>query len=653
MLIEVFSNESVRLNDYNLNEVENFDIYENTVGNDIENFEQHERLSYDEELLLSDNEENDDVQSFLSSNASVNDNSSLRDELAELIVENFVSRNFVNKLLVLLNKYHRDLPTDYRALLQTPKKKDTVDVAGGEFIGFSIQDELRHILQGSNLSSITIDTNVDGVPVGQSSEFTFDVITSRVKELDYVFVAGVYCGPYKPNDVNAYLNPYIDELNLLHRENFLLGEKSISVNIGLFVLDAIARAPILNTKYPTGYYACHECYIQGEMLNLPARNPLSAKRSRKMSFHRIPCHARTDEEFRQKIQFTEHNPRDSHHGSRTHMAIEKLPIDIIKSFPFDYMHSALLGETRHILQVWSDTIKDFAKNLGEILIIFAKFVPSEFQRRCRERFDKWKATECRLFLVYLSFVSLKYTLPNFLFEHFLKFAIGIRILCSNKYSETLVDEAEQLIFDFISEYRANYPSEAVTYLLHGCSHLANSVRQHSKCLEEMSAFFAENNLQIIKKYYRNGRYPLQQIAKRIEERKLCASRKFVRRRSQQPKLSGMDSNGSFKKVECEKFIITNYPPNNVVFNEEMIVVVENIRLNNDGVIFVRGKAYFTSDLNNAFVSPIESKKIGIFSLNNDHTPHCIEIKLADVIGKTLFINVENFEEKTMINLLHW
>lgn len=614
------------------------------------NFDHYETVSDNTDRMSSDDD--DLTQSLDSHNSSVIDDSCLTDELAELIVDNFVSRNFVNKLLVVLHKYHNQLPTDYRALLQTPKKKNMTDVAGGHCMNFSLQDELAFILKGSNLTSITIDTNVDGVPVAKSSTLTFDVITSRIKELDYVFVSGVYCGANKPNDINAYLNSYINELNFLHREKFLLGERPVTVNIGLFIMDAIARAPILNTKYPTGYFACHECHIKGEMLDLPSRNPLSLKRSRKMSFHGIPCRRRTNVEFRQKQQFCPTDARQSHHASQMRMAIEKLPIDIVNSFPFDYMHSALLGETRHILQVWSEVIKDFAKDLGKILVIFAKFVPYEFQRKCREQFEKWKATECRLFLLYICFVSLKHVLPDYLYQHFLKFAVAIRILCCKKYSQHYINIAEQLINEYIAEYRGNYPSEAVTYLLHGCSHLANSVRHHNMHLEEMSAFFAENHLQIIKKYYRNGRYPLQQIAKRIEERKLCSSRKFVRRRSNQPKLSGMDRNGSFKKVECEKFIITNYKPNNVVFTEEVIMVVEKIRLNNDGIIFVEGRAYFTSDLDNAFHAPIESKKIGIFSLH-DQTSHRMELKLADVIGKTMFINVENFEDKFMINLLHW
>lgn len=71
-------------------------------------------------------------------------------------------------------------------------------------------------------------------------------------------------------------------------------------------------------------------------------------------------------------------------GSRTPMAIEKLPINTIRSFPFYYMHSALLSDTRHILQVWSDTIKNFAQKLCKILVKFWSYL----QNLCRSSFKE-------------------------------------------------------------------------------------------------------------------------------------------------------------------------------------------------------------------------------------------------------------------------
>lgn len=141
--------------------------------------------------ISSDDDNDDEYQSLHSNNSSVNDDSCLSDDLAELIVDNFVSRNFVNKLLVLLHKYHNDLPTDYRALLQTPKKRNLTDVAGEHFMNFSIQDELSFIQKGSELRSFTIDTNVDGMPVGKSSTLTFDVITSMVNAVVKCFVTSI------------------------------------------------------------------------------------------------------------------------------------------------------------------------------------------------------------------------------------------------------------------------------------------------------------------------------------------------------------------------------------------------------------------------------------------------------------------------------
>lgn len=66
---------------------------------------------------------------------------------------------------------------------------------------------------------------------------------------------------------------------------------------------------------------------------------------RRMIFRLKTNALRTDESFRTR-QFL------NHHTTNTEMAIEKLPMDVVKSFPFDYMHVVCLGVVKSLMTAW-------------------------------------------------------------------------------------------------------------------------------------------------------------------------------------------------------------------------------------------------------------------------------------------------------------
>lgn len=74
--------------------------------------------------------------------------------------------------------------------------------------------------------------------------------------------------------------------------------------------------------------------------------------------------------------------------------------------------------------------------------------------------SSWKATACRLFLLYQCFTVLPQILPRNKLVNFWKYAIGIRILCSKDLISLHIDLAEELIHDYIVEHETLYPSDA-------------------------------------------------------------------------------------------------------------------------------------------------------------------------------------------------
>ena len=85
------------------------------------------------------------------------------------------------------------------------------------------------------------------------------------KNITDVHIVGIYCGNSKPKDVNEFLEPFINEAIEFVTNGFLFNEKTYKINIYALILDAPAKAFVLNVKYPSGYDCCTKCDIEGTM----------------------------------------------------------------------------------------------------------------------------------------------------------------------------------------------------------------------------------------------------------------------------------------------------------------------------------------------------------------------------------------------------
>lgn len=56
------------------------------------------------------------------------------------------------------------------------------------------------------------------------------------------FVVCIWCGTSKPNNVNEYLRPFVDELTNILREGVFVNGYKINVLIRCFISDSPARA---------------------------------------------------------------------------------------------------------------------------------------------------------------------------------------------------------------------------------------------------------------------------------------------------------------------------------------------------------------------------------------------------------------------------
>ncbi|KAI8120514.1 hypothetical protein CVS40_8210 [Lucilia cuprina] len=310
-------------------------------------------------------EENENVFDSFDSNNSFSEGSdreqeSLRDQIAQHSIPN--------------------LPKDCRTLKETPRICNKETIEGGTYIHYGIVSFINEYLSHNKIceKKISINFNIDGLPVSKSSGLQVWPILGSVKKV--IFIVGCFEGYSKPKNSQEFLKAFVEELKVLIYEGFTFENKVYKVSV---ICDAPARAFVLNIKSHSEFYCCHKCQIQGEVIN------------HKMIFDNQKYPDRTNFDFRNKT-FPEH------HTVLSPNALETPPIDIINKFPFDYMHVTCLGVMKSLLKAWcKDRKQNYSLSSANILILNSELlninshIPREFNRKSRtiKELNRWKATE--------------------------------------------------------------------------------------------------------------------------------------------------------------------------------------------------------------------------------------------------------------------
>ena len=242
-----------------------------------------------------------------------------------------------------------------------------------------------------------------------------------------------------------------------------------------------------------------------------------------MTFPDIDANKRNDRQFRNKSY-----PK-CHIGTSP---LELLSIDMINIFPSDYMHCVLLGVMRKLIRLWlSGTVinnkkcnspfrlsKAQVNNINDNLKSIKSQLPKHFARKPRniESIDKWKATELRLFILYIGKIVLKNNLSSIHYNNFLLLNFALALLMSEKLTNNMqnIELSRFLFHKFIVEGIILYGEAFPVYNVHSLLHLPNDAIQF-KYLDRCSAFSYENYLQKIKKMVKGGKSELHQIIKKV------------------------------------------------------------------------------------------------------------------------------------------
>ncbi|CAI6353636.1 unnamed protein product [Macrosiphum euphorbiae] len=420
------------------------------------------------------------------------------------------------------HKCFKDIPLDARTVLKTNKPNQCNDiqiVSPGLYYHFGVANGLNCL--GDMLVNfddvIKIVIGIDGLPLTKSSSSTFWPILGYARypainsySQHNIFIIGLYWGREKPQSCNDYLKYLVSELKDLYTNGMQtkFGKKIVIVDT--FCCDCPAKSFILSVKGHAGYSSCIRCRIEGERINNTT------------CFLGTNFSKRTHSDFLNRVD-------DDHHITSTVSILTEIPgINIVEDFSLDYMHLVCLGVMKKMLLLWLGVSKNAPVNvripsrsvnsISNHLLLLNTFVPSDFSRKCRglNEICRFKATEFRLFLLYIGPVVLKDILNNECYFHFLCLHISFRVLLCPGSSEKLVNFSEKLIKYFVENFSEIYGPQFISHNVHGLLHIVDDYRKF-KSLEECSCFPFENYMKVLKKMVRKHEKPLEQVINRYHE----------------------------------------------------------------------------------------------------------------------------------------
>ena len=238
-----------------------------------------------------------------------------------------------------------------------------------------------------------------------------------------------------------------------------------------------------------------------------------------------------------------------------------------------------------------------------------------FNRRCRSivEVEYWKATEFRQFLFYLGPIYLKQLLSKDLYRHFLLFSCGITILASPELHLTLNDMAGEFLRKFVKSASKHYGSEIVTYNMHSLIHLNDDVMNLGP-LDTFSAFPFENYLQEVKRMLTKPNQPLQQLCKRVLERKhLVFNHQKITSMFSDKYIKDRQSETHYSQINCKSYKLTSKPKDYCVLLHNNKIVAASSFVKEEVPYIIGHEFTLTQDF---FSKPLKSSMISVYRVKN-------------------------------------
>ena len=526
---------------------------------------------------------------------------------------------------------------------------------------------------------------------------------------------GFYAGIKKPTCSNHFLERFVDEVCSLYRKGIHLNGRTYTFSIKNFIMDAPAKAYILGVKSHNAKTGCTKCRCIG--VSTPRKGLASTTNQIKIGrkavcFVNLDAPRRKHKDFyddslprcdskggcrlqhlaeehlnEEKIidrgiysadsvrfddddededegyyeacaQMEADNPKERHHKHWT--ILSRIPnLDLIVATPLDPMHLLYVGCCPKWLKIFSDSrslLPQVLKNkASERLLQIRQYQPCEFERPpdTLDKIKLWKATQYRVFLLYIGLPVLEGLIDEKYLKHFTYLVCCARYMTKKlpsdeddalKVKERIARIVRPLLREFVQDSITLFGPEFVTYNIHNLIHIVDDYLTFGS-LEEFSAFIFENFLKDVKSYVHAGYKPRQQIVSRYsaEIRMGIHAEKAMRDVDREPiddvaefyeepmllhkddetdileeeEESEPQKYESFQELRLRNFKLrTDHDGDRfcLIGSRHYARVEKILRKVDSGEIFLVGK-YFLN-VKNSFISPVKSEDVGLVSCSH-------------------------------------
>ena len=329
---------------------------------------------------------------------------------------------------------------------------------------------------------------------------------------------------------------------------------------------------------------------------------------------------------------------------------------MVSQFLYDYMHLVCLGVMRRLLNIWVhgpsavDLKKADETEVSNRLLKVGPSVLHEFSRKMRSltNLPHWKATEYRLFVLYVGPYVMEGVLSSKCWNHFMLLHVAISILVDPFLSSTWSSAAEVFLRRFIKNFSNCYPSYPIVYNIHSLAHLVNDVERYGQ-LDNFFCFSYESYLGSIKKLVRGTQKPLKQVANHLHEQDVVEKRNDKDKMSKSVHFLAEHQNGplpdylrhlpgvQYEKVQCGSLRYSIFSPDSCIQFGTSIGLIQNIFKKDSNFVLVVKKFNVLKD---AFSSPCQSSKIYVYEVNAIEDDIEVIAKSA-IIRKYILINISS------------
>ncbi|MCH9716718.1 MAG: hypothetical protein K0U52_06490, partial [Gammaproteobacteria bacterium] len=362
--------------------------------------------------------------------------------------------------------------------------------------------------------------NTDGVSKFKSSSLTIWPVYLAVTNfpphvrmnIDHLILACIWAGPQKPK-MDVLLKPVLSSIACLNNDGVevYVGGRQVLLKAKLLsaVFDLPARSAVLNMKQYNGEYGCTCCLSKGKAIG-GSRIYLPQEMAPMRS------HAQT-------VSLAEDVIAGSSLQGVKGPCIINEHLNIPHSFPLDYMHCVLERVTKLLLSSWFNSKNHqkayyLGRYVNQITKIILKVkLPHDFRRSTRsiDSIKQWKASEFRVYLLYLAVPVMKEFLPAKYVYHLSLLVLSIHILLGRHISQSEVDVAEKMLNMFYELMPSFYSESHCTPNVHYLRHLCHYVRLWGP-LWAYSMFGYENMNGHIKKEFHGSRKVLNQLVFNVQ-----------------------------------------------------------------------------------------------------------------------------------------